>query len=222
MQTLMAWASLTGTSTCLGGSVSLGLSQTAASTGQVQSMAASENEPYDSFFDVFTELTSPASGRSSVGPVHMTTTINTLPPGDGEIYYGPGTVIPLVTSDGTVIGEIEEVSHEVRRRLLPCPCASIPTMEGLISGAHTMLTAGTGMGASYDWIEMRKSGPGSFLPIAWGCNGGPVMTFPADPPRNEAYFILSRDRFAGFAGSYDDCDPGPLNWDALLALVCGP
>ncbi|HEY3175972.1 MAG TPA: hypothetical protein VGK94_09480 [Candidatus Polarisedimenticolia bacterium] len=223
MKTLMAHALLNGNSQCLGGAMSLALSGSYSSAGEIRSLAAAENEPYDSFFDVFTELTAAGvPGSIQVGPVHMSTTINTLPPEDGEIYYGPGTVIPLTDGSGTVIGQIEEVKHEVHRRLQPCPCDIQASMDALNQTTFSMLSPGTGAGAKYDWIRLRRSGPGAFVPDRIMCDGSETYSDPDTPPPGQMFFILSRDKFAGAAGTYDDCDPGPIGWDAFLASICSP
>ncbi len=67
-------------------------------------------------------------GTLRAGPSHMTTTINGLPPDDGEIYYGPGTVIPLFDETGQQIGQIVEISHEIHNEI-ECPDDCRPFME---------------------------------------------------------------------------------------------
>src|SRR5438093_1338777 len=129
IQTIMACYRFEGTSDPLGcglGTVVAHPSSTTSSTGQIRSLAPEENTPADSFFDIFTELDTTAFGRVHTSdPTHMQTTINSVPPGSGETYFGPGTTVPLYNSANTQIGVLEIIKHEIHSPII-CPCLCEP------------------------------------------------------------------------------------------------
>jgi hypothetical protein len=154
----------------------------------------------------------------------MMTTINGLPPEPGEIYYGPGTILPLLDRFGAVVGEIEEVEHKIHRRIV-CPCDCRPLMLAQDPDTFSMLVPGTGGGATYDWIQGLLATSGDINPPSVFCaagGGGPVLTVPGTPALGQAIYLLARDKFDGFVGSYGDCDPVPMNLDLLFGAVCPP
>jgi hypothetical protein len=76
----------------------------------------------DSFFDVFTEIhvTDPGGNMhilKTIDPSRVTASgggITAIPPENGTIYLGPGTVIPVYDWSGTrIVGRIIELSHVV-------------------------------------------------------------------------------------------------------------
>jgi hypothetical protein len=149
--TLMAKAVFEGDSQCVG-PVSLGLNPGAASGGQVQPLTPEERFPADSFFDIFLRMDTGIGPLSTSDPTRMTTTINALPPDNGEIYFGPGTIIPLFDDTGQQVGEILEVSHEVHETI-ECPPECMPR-AGFpdVDNKKTIHVAipGAGGGVQYD------------------------------------------------------------------------
>src|SRR5206468_7301928 len=127
IRTLMSCYRFAGASGACGlGSLLAHPSTANPSFGQIRSLAPDENFPADSFFDIFTEIETGTFGRVHTSdPTHMDTTINSVPPASGEVYFGPGTTVPLYNSANTQIGTLEVISHEIRNRII-CPCECEP------------------------------------------------------------------------------------------------
>jgi len=91
-------------------------SPTLASSGKIKSQTPGSDFPADSFFDVFVKVHVAGETFVTKTVTRMTANppLNQIPPPNGQVYYGPGTVIPLYDLTGTVqIGEILEVEHMV-------------------------------------------------------------------------------------------------------------
>lgn len=223
IDTLMAKLDLRGTSSCIG-PLRLGLAPTATSGGSVSSLAPAEFFPADSFFDIDFRIESGLGQLTTSGPTHMTTTVNSLPPEAGEIYWGPGTVIPIYDEDGFEIGHILEVSHEIHRQV-DCPEACLPYILGLAGGAHDVGIQGGGGGVLYDVVlgllsDLHSSGGDLSAATCIQNNGTPVLSVP-DPSAGDAYYLLSRDVFGGFNGTWNSSGSGQVaNRDPQLASEC--
>ncbi|MCP3982157.1 MAG: hypothetical protein GY716_22855 [bacterium] len=175
-----------------------------ASSGEVTQLAGAEFFPADSFFDIFL-VADTGIGELNAGPSHMTTTVNSLPPEEGEIYFGPGTVIPLFDDIGNQVGEILEVSHEVHQQIV-CPAACRPFIEWTTQ-SKSVFSVGiplAGGGVSYDVLRGQYLGSfdptnfGSMIPVT---SSGPTANDPASPFPNRVFFYLARDRFGAATGS---------------------
>jgi hypothetical protein len=211
MATLMAKALFTGPTTCVG-DIRLKLRGSSVSGGEVRSLAPAENFPADSFFDVFVDADTAIGPLHTQDPSRMTTTINAVPPEPGEIYYGPGTVIPLYDASGIQIGEILEVDHVVHQRVQPCPadCYSLITFNRLDAPnvLHFGIADGGGMGLSHDLVRgdlrhLRLTG--GFASAACMQNNGPNALFdPAMPPPGNGFFYVEREAAFDWQGSWND------------------
>ncbi len=209
MSALLGGVQFAGTSSCTG-KMKLGLSPTLAASGQIQSLTAAENFPMDSFFDIYIEIDSDTGQYYTTSPVHMTTTINSLPPENGETYYGPGTVIPLYDKATSVqIGEIIEVEHIIRRRLEPCPPKLDIWMEfaSAAHGSFGVKVPGGGAGLQYDVVRGSVSvlsGGGSMADVVCIMNNGTSpVTDPTTPPVGDAFYYVAREMFGAYLGTYN-------------------
>lgn len=226
MDTLMIKKLLAGNSQCLGPFTGK-LRPSSINPGSIRSMAPAEFFPADSFFDVFVDLDT-AMGPVSTDPVHMQTTVNNLPPDNGEIYFGPGSVIPLRDGGLNVIGQISDIQHIIIQRVLPCPSDCLPRILWTSkTQARTAVPDGGG-GATYDVVRgslnmLRSSGGTSMTPAT--ClqnNGGTTFTdTPAALSPGQGLIYLSRDNFSNFVGTYNSSGAGQVgNRDVLAAGIC--
>ncbi len=219
IQSLMAKLRLSGASACLG-QLMVVLDPASPAAGSLRSLAPAENFPMDSFFDVWPILDTALYGRVTVGgATHMGTTVNDVPPDPGEIYYGPGTVLPIFDSSGALIGQITEVEHKVHRRI-ECPCDCLPIIDFDAAGCITL----GGGGAHYDIAR----GPVVFPPepaqwqasfVGAAClqdNGPPVLCDPATPAPGKALWYLARDGYDTGQANYKDCEVPPVDPDLFL------
>ena len=212
IDTLIAKALFTGQGQCLG-PLRVRLSQTNPSTGQVSSLAPAEFFPANSFFDVWAVVDTGIGTLFAASPVNMTTTINSLPPGDGEIYFGPGTVIPLLDSAGNQVGEILEVEHKVHHSVV-CPPGCLGQWLSVAKGpgASVVLTAGipdSGAGVQHDIARTTLSqlrSPGAPEGATWTCmedNGDGMLTDLALPLLGDGFAYIARDAFGEYAGTWN-------------------
>jgi len=227
---IMACAVLTspGSGLC-GGAVTARLSPNTASAGSAQSIAPNENFPMDSFFDVFVELDTSIGTLHTLSPAHMSTGVNHMPPDPGEIYYGPGTVIPLYAGP-IQVGEILEVSHEIHGPAV-CPCECSPDIDLRTSGNATCGITGQGAGVQFDVVKGQigpaLGSPGFLSAICLQNNGPADCTDPMNPAPGRAFWYLSRDAWepngpGGFVGTYNNpWSPSQVgNRDAALGSTC--
>lgn len=204
INTLMAKIALSSPSLCAG-LLNVRLSPTIPSYGQIRSIAPAENDPYDSFFDIFMEMDTGIGPLHTNSPSHMTTTINNVPPDPGEIYYGPGTVIPLFDQFNVQIGEILEVEHIVHTSVV-CPLRCRPmvfvTPGGFVNGG---IPEG-GAGVLYDIVRFDlQTLPASFATAVCLQDNGPgTILDPLIPAPGGGFGYLSRDGFDDFTGTYND------------------
>lgn len=223
IQTLMACARFTGPSICAG-ALTARLSPTIASSGSIKSLAPAENFPADSFFDVFFEIDTNLGTLHNSSPSHMQTTINKVPPDDGEIYYGPGTIIPIYDESGIQIGEILEVSHEIHQSI-SCLNACDPLIK--FPSKNRLNLGPGGMGANdllrRDLGALRSS-LGNFNPaICISNDGSAVVSDPATPVVGGAGFayIARHDSALTPPESYSSGDgPGLIGNRDLTAVAC--
>lgn len=217
ISTIMACYRFAGTSTAAGcglGGLLAHPSSTNASLGQIQSLAPTETFPANSFFDIFTEIETGIGTVHTNDPTHMQTTIRTVPPGAGEIYFGPGTTIPLYNAANVQIGTFEVITHEVFSAIV-CPCVCEPEIQFRANKVDVEIgIKGGGAGVAYDLISggIVTSSP-AWLPslgsaVAIGCDGLPVVTIGALPAPGTLRWLLSRDGAFTANGSYNSC-PGP-------------
>jgi hypothetical protein len=229
IETLIAKAVFTGQGSCLG-PLRVRLTPSQTSGGQVSSLAPEEFFPADSFFDVFVTVDTGIGPLTAGSPVHMTTTINSLPPGDGEIYYGPGTVIPLFDNLGNQVGDILEVEHKVHHSVV-CPpaCLAQWLTVAKVTPTSTRLTGGileSGGGVQYDiarasLLQLRAGG--GIAP--WTCmqdNGNGVLTDPAMPPLGGGFVYIVRDAFGNYAGTWNDGSSSQVGDLDLSVTACTP
>jgi hypothetical protein len=237
MKTLMANGLFNGTSSsCAPGPLQLALSSSPSSSGEIQSLAAAENFPADSFFDVFAEFDTAIGPLhpDPTTPTHMRTTINAVPPEPGEIYYGPGTIIPIYDANGIQIGEILEVEHIVHGRI-PCPTIFhrrlALTQAGQITDA-AQSGGGGGGGLLTDMargdVGQMKTGGGNFSAAVCLTNNNPgSMTDPLRPTVGRAFYYVARDVLqsalipstADFQDTWNTEEPGQTgNRDTTLAV----
>ncbi len=230
--TLMAKGLFSGSSSCVGpftGRVTSG-------AGEVSSLAPDEFFPADSFFDVFVELDS-GIGTLTAGPNHMTTTVNNLPPDPGEIYYGPGTVIPLFDQFGFQIGEIEELHHDIHGSV-PCPADCLPRiLIGLMpnvppvhpnpkNNVHVGIPQGAN-GLTFDVARgplgaLHASGGDFSAATCLAENTLSPLSDPSVPAPGAAFYYVARDVFGAFAGTWNSGGAGQVgNRDSTLA-ACNP
>ena len=151
-----------------------------SSKGRVASQQSDRTDPADSFFDVFVVVGRDAGRFHTEDSTHMTTTINSVPPEPGEIYLGPGTVIPLYADDGTQVGEILGVSHEIHGRI-ECPkeCLSLLSVaqapdipNSSAPGGPTIISVGIplgGAGLEHDIVKGLLTDAGSGIAPPVGC-----------------------------------------------------
>jgi hypothetical protein len=210
LDALMAKAEFDGTSLCAG-ALSVGLNPQETSSGAISSLAPEEMFPADSFFDVYVEMDTGIGTLHTEDPSHMTTTINELPPID-EIYFGPGTIIPLYSEDGTQIGEILEVSHEVHEQIFcPADCRSViifPNKNQMFVGIP-----GGGGGIRYDAVRgdvgvLHFSG--TFIGhVLIASNVPPLINVPGPVPLpGGGWYFLARARFGGWADTWSSLGSG--------------
>jgi len=223
MLTLMANALFDGTGACAG-ALRVMLAPSMTSAGEIRSLAPAENFPADSFFDVFVEIDTAAGLLHTNDPSHMTTTINDVPPEPGEIYYGPGTVIPIYDTTGVQVGEILEVSHEVHQRIV-CPPIFLRRINMLNNVQFSVGGQGGGGGggglmadvARGDVANMRAAG-GNYSNAVCIMNNGPgTGTDILNPAPGRGFYYLERDVFDTYQGTYNNEGPGQVgNRDATL------
>jgi hypothetical protein len=230
IDTLMLKEIIAGASQCLGPFRSA-MRSTTTSLGQVRSLAPAEFFPADSFFDVFVGDLETAGGSVMIAnPVRMTTTVNALPPGSGEIYYGPGNVIPIfVAGNPNPIGEIRDIEHIIKQRRIPCPTECLPRIRFLSRTSGTVDTPESGAGESFDVLR----GSLNALRASMGTSLGPVSCISPNagnnfmdtlmPTPGTGLVYLARDRFSDFIGTYNTSSPSQVgNRDPLAAGVCPP
>jgi hypothetical protein len=226
MQTLMANALFDGTSVCAG-ALRVALAPSMTSAGQIQSLAPAENFPADSFFDVFVEIDTAAGLLHTNDASHMATTINGVPPEPGEIYYGPGTVIPIYDATGVQVGEILEVSHEVHQRIV-CPPIFIRRITMLNNTDFAVGGQGGGGGGgglmadvARGDVTVMKVGGGNYSNAVCIMQNGPgTGSDPLMPAVGRAFYYVERDVFDTFQGSWNNEGPGQVgNRDATL-IAC--
>ena len=204
--------------------MSVGLDPGQVSSGIITGLTPAEFFPANSSFDV-NVLLDTGIGVFTGGPTTMTTTINNLPPDEGEIYFGPGTTIPIFNSQGQQIGEILEVSHQVHRRI-ECPFDHLSRITFQLSdvgggdgagGSTEALTAATifvtlpggGGGLAYDVVggdfSSTAAFPGGFP--GHTClqdNGSGVVVDPApEPGLGQGRYYVARELFDTFVGSWN-------------------
>jgi hypothetical protein len=163
--TLMAKARLDGASECLG-PLTARLHPGQSSGGGVSRLTPEEHFPADSFFDVFVSVDSGIGNLFTLDPSRMATTVNALPPDPGEIFFGPGAVVPLfhgtcvisgascVTDEDCPggfceilqVGEMEAVAGELREDV-ECP-AGFRSRILFGGAAGTDLSGGRGGGGA--------------------------------------------------------------------------
>jgi hypothetical protein len=239
IDTLMAKAQFEGQSDCLG-SLTTRLNRNSPSAGGVSRLTPEEYFPADSFFDVFVEVDSGIGSLFTQDPSHMTTTINSLPPELGEIYFGPGTVIPLYQGICTLsgfscqsdadcpdagdtctivqIGEIEEVSHEIHE-VVDCPtdCKSglmftSPTNKAQIDVG----IPGGGAGVQYDVVRgdlnVLHGTNGSFISAVLIQVNGPPVLFDFTTPTlpGQGFYYVARDGFGAYNGTWNSGGAGQV------------
>ncbi|MCP3981949.1 MAG: hypothetical protein GY716_21815 [bacterium] len=242
IDTIMAKGEFSGAGDCLGNLVAR-MSPNEASEGAVSSLAPAEFFPADSFFDIYVDIDMPDLGtKGSAGPNSMTTTINKLPPDDGEIYFGPGTIIPLYDDAGNQIGFIEELEHEVHAEV-ECPDECLPrVVVGALQDAPDSGFAGVqvfsknvvlfginngGGGVGYDLVRgdlsTLRSTSGSYISsVCLVDDGGPEYIDGAIPGTGDGYYYLSRDGYKAFTGTFNNKGAG-LQGDRDAAIsACTP
>lgn len=229
IDTIFACGILRGPSACLGGTnVTVHPSRTLTSSGRIQSIAPSENFPADSFFDVFMEMETVAGQFHTNASTHMTTTINAVPPGPGEIYYGPGTVIPLFDSANNLIGSIKEISHEIHSSII-CPCECEPRI--FIRPNKTTVDVGIdpgGAGVQYDVASGTNTDPSLWLASFAGAacpspNGPRTINDASIPATGQLIWYASREgAFSVYNGTYNSCPSTTQvgDRDVEIAPVC--
>jgi len=149
----------------------------------------------------------------------MTTTINSLPPEDGEIYFGPGTVIPLYDATGAQIGEILEVSHEIHRRVV-CPAGCYPGIRwrqaaGPLEAIDSFEIGieGGGGGLLYDVVRgdvstLRAAAGGLGGETCLQDDGPPIVTDATVPASGDQFYYIAREVFDSFTGSWNSFGAG--------------
>lgn len=199
------------------------------STGLHTSLAASEIFPMDSFFDVYFDLES-----DTLGPLHTTvaetmqTTINAMPMGEGEIFFGPGLAAALLDDAGNVVGLLEAVRQEVGPSG-PCP---YEYQAGLSISTDSWISPwyspDTGAGVNFDLVR-GSFGPdygtdwmGSFYySQCLGYNASsPVQDLEFPAPGN-MFWYLFRDSYGQARGTYNDTAGLPLDRDQYVR-GCNP
>lgn len=215
INTIMACYRFTGTSS--GASCGLGgliahPSSTNPSVGQIQSLAPTEMFPANSFFDIFTEIETGIGTVHTNDPTHMQTTIRTVPPGAGEIYFGPGTTIPLYNAANVQIGTFEVISHELINSIV-CPCVCEPQIYWRAD--KTTLEVGIplgGAGVQYDVAQgslatNSPNWPSSFFAVeAWALEGPFTYQWSGTPLPGRLQWFLSRDgAFSQANGTLNSC-----------------
>jgi len=240
MNTLMASSEFLGSTLCTG-ALSVRLDPDQASSGQIAGLTPAEFFPAESFFDISVQLDTGIGTLSTAAPTHMTTTINSLPPDEGEIYFGPGTVIPIFDATGLQIGEILEVSHQVHRRV-ECPFDHVSRItfrtadvggpdgasgstEAVNAGETIFVTLpGGGGGLAYDVIggDMNNlSFPGFPGHTCLQDDGTGVLVDPEpDPPVGSGRYYVARELFDTFVGSWNG--GGAQTGDRDLVLSACP
>ncbi len=227
-RSLMVWKLLAGHSQCLAVDITGRLVSTAASLGQIDALAPDEFFPSNSFFDVFSEIKTPTTTLTPSVPIRMTTTINNLPPDNGEIYFGPGSVIPITDGGGLVVGEISDIRHIIRQRILPCGFDCLPHLTWL--SKTSVRAANGGGGATFDTVRgsslglLRSTGGSSMGVVA--ClqnNGSGTSTDAGSPTLGNGFVYFSRDGFDDFVGTYNTNHPKQLaNYNTLAGTFCAP
>jgi hypothetical protein len=237
IDTLMAKGLIDFDSGCVGPVLGQ-VSATDASLGVVRGLAPAEFFPSDSFFDVFLELDS-GIGPLHAGPAHMTTTINNLPPDGGEIYYGPGTVIPLFDEDGTQIGEILEVSHEIGfPRECDRTCYSTIRIGEVVLGPpppgpldpKDWIDVGIPRGAAgvtYDVVrgslDHMNDNDGDMSSAVCLQDDGPRRIIDSTvPAAGEGFFYVARDGFRAFVGTWNSKGNQQVDDRDVKISVCSP
>jgi hypothetical protein len=224
--TRMACLEATGAGVCLG-SLRAKLSRTLNSDGTIRSLAPAENFPADSFFDVFFEIET-----SSVGRVHneppdagsMRTSINAVPPDDGEIYYGPGTVIPLYNDAGIIVGQIIEVAHEIHSDIF---CGNICVPE-IRFPRKDQVSLGGGRGAGVtdlhqtDLSTLKMTGGNFGSGICVSDDGPSLVSYPQTPTATgKAFALIAReDSPMTSPGTYNSGAPSQVGNRDATATAC--
>ncbi|MDX1389436.1 MAG: hypothetical protein R3344_09625, partial [Acidobacteriota bacterium] len=232
MNTLMAKGLFRGDSDCLG-ALSAALKRDATSAGSISRLTPEEFFPADSFFDVFVQIDSGVGLLHTQDPSFMTTTINALPPDDGEIYYGPGTIIPLYqglcgggdpcladadcpagqTCSIQQVGEILELEHRVHRQIeCPADCNWFLKFAPAFAGDKSTMNLqgpGTGLGLVYDVVRgtlgVLKTNPRPNWSdaVRIGTNVGPTFADNTVPAPGQGFYYVARDGFGLFNGTYN-------------------
>jgi hypothetical protein len=222
IETLMAKGLFSANSQCVG-ALRGALDPDLESKGAAASLTPDEFFPADSFFDVHVRLDT-GIGTLTAGPLHMETTVNSLPPEEGEIYFGPGTVIPLIDDTGAQIGEILELEHEVHAAVdCPADClpvvrfGEIPNDAGSFLGSDPKDFISIGIffgagGVTYDLARgslssLHATDGGMASAVCVQDNGGYNLTDPTLPTPGDGFFYLARDGFKSYVGSYDSTSP---------------
>ncbi len=231
MKTLMAKMDFLGSSLCTG-PISVQLDPDQLSDGEVVGLTTAEFFPASSFFDMRIQIDTALGLLTPAAPITMSNMITALPPDDGEIYFAPGTIIPIFDPTGLTIGEILEVSHVVHKTI-ECPPDHLSSVVvshsdvGDPGGAEavaativiTPTLVGAGGGILYDIVGADD--PGLLSAVCLLDNGTGSVADPApDPPVGGVRYYVARELFEDFVGSWNaggaqvgDRDPG-------LAPVC--
>jgi len=207
------------------------------SDGQVKGLTADEFFPADSFFDVFLDLDT-GIGPLTAGPAHMTTSVNNLPPDGGEIYYGPGTVIPLYASNGIQIGEILEVSHEVgpsheceRTCLSTIQMGVVPNVvppPGVDPKDYIDVGIPRGaLGVVYDVVRgslnnLHATNGGMASAVCIQEDGGRAIIDSTVPSPGTGFFYVARDGYKAFVGTWNSRGPSQVGDRDIKITACAP
>jgi hypothetical protein len=204
---LLAHGEFAGVSDCSGPLV-LRFSSSAASSGSVSSLTPEEFFPADSFFDVLVEI-QVAGSTLSAGPLHIATSINSLPPDPDETYFDDGSVVDLLDESLAKVGEILALEQRIGLST-PCPSGSHaaivfrgPTSDDLDVG----IPLGGG-GVAYDVVrgdlDTLVSTGGSFASATCLASDVPAGLVDTDAPASgDGFYYVSRDGFGAFNGTWN-------------------
>jgi hypothetical protein len=234
INTIMACYQFVGTSlpgSCGLGTITAGVNPDFPSNGQIKALTADQNFPADSFFDIFTKIDTPAGSLHTSSPTHMTTTINSVPPGTGETYFGPGTAIPLFDQNNIQVGTLEVISHEIFASIV-CPCVCEPYFKlpnkttlryGIPNGSLGMqydILTGSLSALSPNWLASMAAGTCLAPNI-----GVPQTPDPLNPGPGVLKWYVARDgAFGKLNGTYNSC-PGTTqvgNRDVEMPVAACP
>lgn len=166
--------SLTGTS--LTGPVSVAESPSLASTGKIQSMQPGSDYPASSFFDVFVEITAPASPSPTItlhnsAPLHLAgQEINGWPPAGIMYSATPNPCLPLLPADpmqacvnsaslllgDPAVGGVAELAGKERGVTLAVADSDAGHGAGVIAGIAAAVALLAGLGGA-GWASRHRS-----------------------------------------------------------------